>query len=359
VSARPLESGARLAGRLLAWRGGARLGRLLITLAVAAVAGAVLVWVAPPAAVIRQLGQMRWLWIAAAVALELGSCLSYVVVFRRFFPEPARPVARRIAWVAMGAGAILPGGNISSAAATGVMMRNHGLDRARLLERCGALLCLLTLLGFVVNGVAAALLLVGVGDGPHDLLRAGGPVLVSVIVLGAAWLMLLLARRLGPRAPLPLRGLGAALGGAWGETVAGSWRLLGATGFLLLDMGALWAACLATGHHIGVPAVLVAYCIGYLATLIPVPAGLGVLDSGLAGALVLYGLSPAASVSAVLVYHVIAIWVPGGGGLLAWVAIRRASRVKLGGASGEPPVAAATVAEAESAATAAPPTVTA
>ncbi len=326
MSARAAGSGAEDAPRSLARPAHRRLSRVLITIAVAAVAGVVLVWVAPPAAVLRQLGHMRWGWIAAAVAFELGSCFSYVVVFRRFFPEPARPVARRIAWVAMGAGAILPGGNISSAAATGVMLRGHGIDRGRLLERCGALLCLLTLFGFVVNGVAAALLLVGVGDGPHDLLRAGGPLLVSIVVLTVAWTTLLLARRLGPRAPLPLRGLGVALDGAWKETAAASWRLLGAAGFLLLDMGALWAACVATGHHIGVLAVLVAYCIGYLATLIPVPAGLGVLDSGLAGALVLYGLSPAASVSAVLFYHVIAIWVPGGGGLLAWVAVRRADR---------------------------------
>jgi uncharacterized membrane protein YbhN (UPF0104 family) len=37
---------------------------------------------------------------------------------------------------------------------------------------------------------------------------------------------------------------------------------------------------------------------------------------------VLYGLSPTAAVSAVLVYHSIAIWVPGVGGLVAWLPIR-------------------------------------
>ena len=51
-------------------------------------------------------------------------------------------------------------------------------------------------------------------------------------------------------------------------------------------------------------------------------AGLGVLDSGLTASLVLYGLSPTASVGAVLVYHAIAIWVPGVGGLLAWLPTR-------------------------------------
>ena len=69
--------------------------------------------------------------------------------------------------------------------------------------------------------------------------------------------------------------------------------------------------------------MLIAYCIGYLATAIPVPAGLGVLDAGLAGALVLYGLPATASVGAVLVYHAISIWVPGLGGLIAYLSTRR------------------------------------
>jgi uncharacterized membrane protein YbhN (UPF0104 family) len=56
--------------------------------------------------------------------------------------------------------------------------------------------------------------------------------------------------------------------------------------------------------------------------MIPVPAGLGVLDSGLVGALVLYGFPPAASVAAVLVYHAISIWIPGLGGLAAWLPTR-------------------------------------
>jgi uncharacterized membrane protein YbhN (UPF0104 family) len=52
------------------------------------------------------------------------------------------------------------------------------------------------------------------------------------------------------------------------------------------------------------------------------PGGLAVLDTGLAGALVLYGFSPAASVSAVLAYHAISVWVPGIGGLVAWLPTR-------------------------------------
>jgi uncharacterized membrane protein YbhN (UPF0104 family) len=294
--------------------------RLLVTAILSAALVGVLLWLAPPAQVIDSIGDMSPAWLLAAVGLEIGSCLSYVVVFRRFFPEPPRPVSRQVAWIAMGAGAVLPGGNFSSAAASGWLLRHHGIGATRLIERCGALLCFLTLLGFFLNGIAGALLLVGIGRGPHDLAHAGVPILVSLFVIGSAVAAMKFCRR--PRAPAAVRSVGASLQGAWNALIHPHWRMLGAVGFLCLDMAALWAACRATGHPLGVLALAVAYFIGYLATMIPMPAGLGVLDSGLAGALVLYGFSPAASVGAVLVYHAIAVWIPGLGGLVAWLPIR-------------------------------------
>jgi uncharacterized membrane protein YbhN (UPF0104 family) len=290
---------------------------------VMAVSAGVLVWVAPPAQVVGSISDMHPEWLLAAVAFELGSCLSYVVVFRRFFPEPPRRVSRQVAWMAMGAGAVLPGGNFSSAAATGWLLRHDGIGARRLIERCGALLCFLTLLGFFINGAAGVLLLVGVGQGPHDLGHAGIPILVSLFVIGVAVVVMIVGRRNGTRIRPAARSVAASLEGAWGSLSRPHWRMLGAAGFLCLDMAALWATCRATGHPLGPLALSVAYFIGYLATMIPMPAGLGVLDSGLAGALVLYGFSPAASIGAVLVYHAISVWIPGLGGLLAWLPVRR------------------------------------
>jgi uncharacterized membrane protein YbhN (UPF0104 family) len=273
--------------------------------------------------VINTIGDMNPLWLLAAVGLEVGSCLCYVIVFRRFFPELPRLAGRQVAWIAMGAGAVLPGGNFSSAAATGWLLRNHGIGARRLVERCVALLCFLTLLGFFINGIAGALLLVGAGHGPHDPEHAGIPILVSLFVIGSALAVMIIGRRGGTRVPAAARSIVASLRAAWDALLHPHWRLLGAVGFLCLDMAALWAACRATGHPLGVLALAVAYFIGYLATMIPMPAGLGVLDTGLAGALALYGFSPAAAVGAVLVYHAISVWVPGLGGLIAWLPTRR------------------------------------
>ena len=297
--------------------------RPVAMLLIGAIAVAALLYVAPLEEVVHQIGRMQPGWVAVAIGAELASCLSYVVIFRRIFPEPSRRDGLQVAWMAMGAGAVLPGGNISSAAATSVLLRRHGIGLRELVKRCAGLLCLLTAFGFAVNGAAGVLLLLGIAGGPHDAPHAGVPILVSIAFLGGATGAVLVARRLGVRAPRALRAVATAFEGAWSMALKPHWRLLGGAGFLLLDMAALYAACAATGQRLGVLALIIGYCIGYLATTIPIPAGIGVLDTGLAAALVLYGMNPAASVSAVLVYHAISIWVPGLGGLIAWLPTRR------------------------------------
>lgn len=298
------------------WRGA---GMLLI----GALSAGLLFVVAPPARVFEQIDHMRPAWLAGAVVLEILSCVSYVIVFRYFFFEPSRRDSWRVAWIAMGTGALLPGGNVTSVAATGLVMRGKGIGMRELLARCAALLCLLVGVGFVANGVAGALLLAGVPDGPLDLSHTGIPILVSVGVLFGAALIGLLSRRGGERTPRPIRAFAVGLDGAWAAVRHPSWRLLGAVGYTCFDAAALWAACAATGSRLGFVAVLIACCIGYLTATIPMPAGLGVLDSGLAAALVLYGLPPAASVGAVLVYHAVSVWVPGCGGMIALLSTRR------------------------------------
>jgi hypothetical protein len=70
-------------------------------------------------------------------------------------------------------------------------------------------------------------------------------------------------------------------------------------------------------------AVVVGYQIGYLANLLPVPGGIGVLDGGLLGALVLYKLPLAPTAAAVVLYHTIALWLPTLGGTLGFILLRR------------------------------------
>jgi uncharacterized membrane protein YbhN (UPF0104 family) len=103
-----------------------------------------------------------------------------------------------------------------------------------------------------------------------------------------------------------------------------NWRLLGAVGYLLFDIAVLWTCLRAVGVNAPIFALVLGYQIGYLANLVPIPGGVGALEGGLLGALLLYGLPAAPTAAAVVLYHAIALWLPTLGGTAGFVGLRRA-----------------------------------
>ena len=266
---------------------------------------------------------MRPGWVVAAVLLELLSCLAFVAVFRLFFDAVAPAIARRIAWTEMASGALLPGGGVTSLAAGGWLMRLAGQPSARIVRRSSALFFLTSAVNVAALAAGGALLATGVAGGPHDFLRAAVPIAVG---LGAIALALAVARRAPARGSGRrgwLRELAAGIRDAERAIARPNWRVAAALGYLGFDIAVLWATLRGLGYAPAIGALVVAYLAGYLATWMPIPGGLGVLDGGLAGALVLYGMPPASAAAAVLVYHAIALWVPSVGGLTAYTLLRR------------------------------------
>ena len=102
-----------------------------------------------------------------------------------------------------------------------------------------------------------------------------------------------------------------------------NWRLIGAVAYLGFDIAALGAAFAAAGHAIPVDVLVLGYIIGYIANMLPVPGGFGILEAGLAGTLILYGAPATQAAAAVIVYHAIAFWVPSVGGLIGYARLRR------------------------------------
>jgi uncharacterized membrane protein YbhN (UPF0104 family) len=259
-------------------------------------------------------------WIAAAVALELASCVSFVVLFRLFFDRVEAADARALAWTSMASGVLLPGGGVGGLAIGGWLMHLAGAPTRWIVRRSSALFFLTS----AVNGAAivvAALLLAAGAAGPHDFDRAELPGLATaaliLLFVAAPWI----AARRGAAMPW-LTTITAGIRDAERMAWHPSWRLAGALGYLGFDIAVLWATFSAIGHAPPVPALVLGYTIGYLANALPIPGGAGVLDAGLAGALVLYGATPTHAVAAVLVYHAIALWIPSLGGLIAYTRLR-------------------------------------
>ena len=102
--------------------------------------------------------------------------------------------------------------------------------------------------------------------------------------------------------------------------------MLGLLAYLVFDIMVLWTTFSAIGPAPPLGALAMGYLIGELGGLIPIPGGIGGIDAGLVGTLVLYHVPLTAAAGAVLGYRVIALSVPAIVGSAAFVALRRRLR---------------------------------
>ena len=283
--------------------------------------------------VLREIGDMSLGWIVAAVALELASCVSFVIVFRLFFDRVPSRDARELAWTSMASGALLPGGGVGGLAIGGWLIHLTGVPTRWIVRRSSGLFFLTS----AVNSAAviSAGLLLLAGAGPHDFDRAALPLLLAGSATAIVLALPSLARRRHPAAWLESIVVG--IRDAQRAARHPRWRLLAAPGYLGFDIAVLWVTFNALGKPPAVPELVLCYSIGYLANTLPIPGGIGVLDAGLSGALLLYGAAPEHVIAAVLVYHAVAFWIPSLGGLIAYAHLRprlaRSESPELAGAS--------------------------
>jgi uncharacterized membrane protein YbhN (UPF0104 family) len=268
-------------------------------------------------------------WLIAAVALEVLSCLGYVATVRLVLRRAPRREVRQLAWAEMAFGAVVPIGGAGGLAVGAWAMRAWNLPW-RLIASRSAVIFLLTsainTLTLALSGVAYAL---GIGAGGGNILYGLIPAAVAFGTLGAFALLPVLVRRAGLQPRQSRVALVLCRTADWvQDTIAvtrdGDWRLLGAVAYLLCDIAVLWVCLRAVGTRPPLMAVVVGYQIGYLANVVPVPGGVGVLEGGLLGALLLYGLPAAPTAAAVVLYHAVALWVPALGGTVGFARLRTA-----------------------------------
>jgi uncharacterized protein (TIRG00374 family) len=110
----------------------------------------------------------------------------------------------------------------------------------------------------------------------------------------------------------------AAIGGRW-------WRaLLTSLGWWLFDYGALLVALAAIGAEPEPSLVLLAYAGASVLSMIPLtPGGLGFVEAGLTGLLVLAGINAGQAALATLAYRLVSYWLPLPAGAIAAVLARR------------------------------------
>jgi uncharacterized membrane protein YbhN (UPF0104 family) len=273
-------------------------------------------------------------WIALVVAAEAASVLSFVAVFRGVFcTRMSWRFSGQLALSEQAVNVLVPAGGTGGLALGAWALNRGGMSASHIARRSVAFFLVTSLANFGLVVVAGAGLALGFLPGEAPLALTAGPAALSVAAIVAVSALPRVLRRLGTK---PARGrAGHAIqraAQAVGDGVTVTGRLLregrpsvigGAAGYVLFDIAALLAALHAVGYALPVGVFMLAYLIGQLGGLVPVPGGIGGTDGALVAALVVYGAPLAAAAAAVLVYRAFQLGLPALVGAAAFVRLRR------------------------------------
>ena len=279
--------------------------------------------------VLRRVAHAAPGWIVLAVGLEVASCLGYVATVRLILRRGPKRDVRWLAWAEMAFGAVVQVGGAGGLAVGAWAMRAWGISWSRIANRSAVIFLLTSGINGIVLVLAGFGIAVGLGA-PGTSIEYG---LIPAVATLAGLGFFLALPRWAARNPRPAgRGRAAVMLRRTAQWVSDTeavvrrpdWRLLGTVGYLLFDIAVLWACLRAVGAKPPILAVIVGYQVGYLANVIPIPGAVGVLEGGMLGALLLYGLPAAPTAAAVVLYHAIALWIPALGGTIGFARLRRA-----------------------------------
>ena len=303
----------------------------LIIAAIGAVVIAVIVLVPGLGDLRESFADAKIEWLIVAALLQFGSCLSYVAVFRAVFCTQMRyRTSFEIGMSELAANALLSVGGAGGLALGVWILKRGGMDTGHIARR--------TVAFFLITSLANVAFLILAGIGLASGALSGSDSLALALIPAAAGIgaiVLALAIRSGAGALADRlqkeklsKGLAALSDGiteAVGLLRSGNPALLiGAAGYMLFDVAMLGACFAAFGFPVPPAGILlVAYLVGQLGNLIPIPGGIGGVDAGLIGTLVLYGVEPMAAIPAVIAYRAFVLWIPAAIGLPALASLRR------------------------------------
>ena len=273
-------------------------------------------------------------WLALATLLEGLSFASYVVMFGPIF---CAGLSWRRSWQIGGSelamGSLIPASGAAGLALGAWVLNRGGMDGERIARRSVAFFLIKSGVNFLAVAVIGAAMAIGLLGPEVSLWLTALPAAVATLALGAVVAIPRLGpgRTPGPEASRLRRGVSAARravidGSAEALKIvrSGNRRVLaGSFGYWAFDNAVLWATFHAFGLSPPITIILMGYLIGQLGGLLPIPGGIGGIDLGLIGTLIVYGTPAAGTAAAVLGYRVILFWLPLIVGGIAFAGLRR------------------------------------
>jgi uncharacterized membrane protein YbhN (UPF0104 family) len=267
-------------------------------------------------------------WLLAAAGLEILSCLGYVVAFLQVFDRAPIRFGARVALSELAFGAAVSLGGAGSIAVGAWLLVDRGGNPVRVAERSAVLFLLTSAINVFTLVLAGLGLYFGILPGPRNPLLSLLPALGGIAAMVFFLTLPRFSERLAAaREPGRIRTVMIEIAASIRLTeqllFRPDWRIIGAIAFLWCDIGVLAACFAAAGDVPPLAVVILAYQIGYLSNLVPIPGNVGVLDGSVVGMFVLYGVSATLATAATVVYHAIALWIPAMWGTVAFVILRR------------------------------------
>ncbi|MGH2926257.1 MAG: lysylphosphatidylglycerol synthase transmembrane domain-containing protein [Solirubrobacterales bacterium] len=273
-------------------------------------------------------------WLALAAVLEVLSCASYVLVFRYVFCQRMRwRTSAEIGLSECAANSLLSVGGAGGLALGAWILRRGGVPGGEIARRTVAFFLLTSLANVGFLALAGAALATRVLSGPSNVLLGIVPAMVGAgaVLLGLAARpagQALAARTRRQKVEVTMKALTEGVDEA--VTLLRSREpaiAVGSAGYMLFDIAVLAVCFPAFGNPLPPVAVLLlAYIIGQLGALVPLPGGIGGLDLGLIGALALYGVDATDAAVAVIAYRGLLLAVPAAIGLPALASLHRRMR---------------------------------
>lgn len=252
-------------------------------------------------------------WVAAAAAVQLVAVAGAVVFVQLVFADVPHRLTWKMGGAQQAANAVIP--TAGSTAVSYWTLTSIGWGAGRFAERTAVMIIAPAAPNFLLLIAVGLGMGLGLFAGPDNpwltFLPAGIAALVIVIAIFAArWGHRLAARTHRRWLREGLHVLATGVTGTVEIFRRHNWRLLGTWVELLGAIGVLWACLIAVGDHPPLAVVAMGYLLGQFMQVIPIPGGVGTIDAGVAGALVLYGTTATSATAAQVIAHALAILIP-------------------------------------------------
>jgi uncharacterized protein (TIRG00374 family) len=283
-------------------------------------------------------------WLALAAAFTVLSFGGYVILFHAVYERGGVFLrvteSYQITMASLAATRVFAAGGAGGIALTAWAMRRAGMERREVADRAITFL----VLTYVVYTLALVIFGYGLRLG---ILPGNAPFALTVVPATFALVAMILTLLIALTPPdLQRRVTGyAERHGRFGRitkwlatlpaTMSAGVRsaiahlrsrdpaLAGSVAFWAFNVAVLWASFRAFGEAPAWPVITMAYFVGMLGNLLPLPGGVGGVDGGMIGALIAFGVDGGLAVVAVLTYRAFAFWLPTIPGAIAFFQLQR------------------------------------